>query len=145
MIHFPILRWGTPYQSLDLDEVVHFDTGEPIARVSQANPGLVSRDMRKAGRAREVLREIPSAELMAMVKKGAELFSTAELPLGDGTQTPDEFVRHQSATTGLPEHMCRMNMEKLRFVLDHLDEILISLTRRLDPDILSRGMAKRTG
>ena len=137
MIQFPILRWGTPYESLDVDEVVHFDTGEPIARVSQANPGLVSRDMRKAERAREVLREIPSAELMAMVKKGAELFSTAELPLGDGTQTPDEFVRHQSATTGLPEHMCRMNMEKLRFVLDHLDEILISLTRRLDPDILS--------
>ena len=145
MIHFPILRWGTPYQSLDLDEVVHFDTGEPIAKVSQANPGLVSRDMRKAGRAREVLREIPGAELMAMVKKGAELFSTAELPLGDGTQTPDEFVRHQSATTGLPEHMCRMNMEKLRFVLDHLDEILISLTRRLDPDILSRGYGEEDG
>ena len=145
MIQFPILRWGTPYESLDVDEVVHFDTGEPIARVSQANPGLVSRDMRKAGRAREVLREIPSAELMAMVKKGAELFSTAELPLGDGTQTPDEFVRHQSATTGLPEHMCRMNMEKLRFVLDHLDEILISLTRGLDPDILSRGYGEENG
>jgi acyl-CoA reductase-like NAD-dependent aldehyde dehydrogenase len=82
---------------------------------------------------------------MAMVKKGAELFSTAELPLGDGTQTPDEFVRHQSATTGLPEHMCRMNMEKLRFVLDHLDEILISLTRGLDPDILSRGYGEENG
>ena len=123
----------------------HFDTGEPLAEVSQANPGLVARDMRKASRAREVLREIPTSELMAMVKKGAELFSTAELPLGDGTQTPDEFVRHQSATTGLPEHMCRMNMEKLRFVLDHLDEILRSLTRRLDPDILSRGFGEEDG
>ena len=145
MIHFPILRWGNPYKSLELDQVVHFDTGEPVAEVSQANPGLVARDMRKAARAREVLREVPSAELLAMVKKGAELFSSAELPLGDGTQTPDEFVRQQSATTGLPEHMCRMNMDKLRYVLEHLDEILASLTRRLDPEILSRGYGEEDG
>ena len=36
-------------------------------------------------------------------------------------------------------------MKKLRFVLDHLDEILISLTRRLDPDILSRGYGEEDG
>ena len=139
MIHFPILRWGSPYKSLELSQVVHFDTGEPVAEVSQANPGLVGRDMRKAGRAREVLRDIPVPDLIAMVKKAGELFSSAELPLGEGTQTPEEFVRQQSATTGLSEQMCRMNMEKLRFVLDHMDEILVSLTRRLDPSILSEG------
>ena len=145
MIHFPVLRWGSPYKSLELDKVVHFDTGEPVAEVSQTNPGLVSRDMRKASRAREVLREVPAAELLAMVKKAAKLFATAELPLGDGSQTPEEFVRQQSATTGLPEHMCRMNMEKLEYVLDHLDEILLSLTRRLDPTILSRGYGEEDG
>ena len=145
MIHFPILRWGSPYKSLELTPVVRFDTGEPVAEVSQANPGLVARDMRRAGRAREVLRSVPIPELVSMVKKAAELFSSAELPLGDVTQTPEEFVRQQSATTGLPEHMCRMNMEKLRFVLDHLDEVLISLTRRLDPDILSRGYGEEDG
>ena len=94
--------------------MVHFDTGEPVAEVSQANPGLVGRDMRKAGRAREVLRDIPVPDLIAMVKKAGELFSSAELPLGEGTQTPEEFVRQQSATTGLSEQMCRMNMEKIR-------------------------------
>ena len=145
MIHFPILRWGSPYRSLELDQVVHFDTGEPVAEVSQANPGLVARDMRKAERAREVLRDLPIPDLVAMVKKAAELFSSAELPLGDGTQTPADFVRQQSATTGLSEQMCRMNMEKLRFVLDHLDDILVSLTRRLDPDILSRGYGEEDG
>ena len=145
MIHFPILRWGSPYRSLELDKVVHFATGEPIAEVSQANPGLVARDMRKAARAREVLREVPAAELVAMAKKAAELFSTAELPLGDGSQSPAEFVRQQSATTGLPEHMCRMNMEKLRYVLDHIDEILLSLTRGLDPGILARGYGEEGG
>ena len=145
MIHFPVLRWGKPYQSLDVDKVAHFDTGEPVAEVSQANPGLVARDLRKADRARAVLRDVPAADLLAMVKKGAELFSSAELPLGDGSQTPDDFVRQQSATTGLPEHMCRMNMAKLRYVLDHLDEILESLTRRLDPAILSRGYGEEDG
>ena len=146
MVHFPILRWGQPYTSLEVAKVEHFVTGEPVAEVSQANPGLVARDLRKgAARAREVLREIPCADLVAMVKKGAELFASAELPLGDGTQTPDDFVRQQSATTGLPEHMCRMNMEKLRYVLEHLDEILASLTRKLDWDILTRGYGEEDG
>ena len=31
MIHFPVLRWGEPYRSLEVDKVVHFDTGEPVA------------------------------------------------------------------------------------------------------------------
>ena len=145
MIHFPALRWGSPYRSLDVDKVVHFDTGEPVAEVSQANPGIVARDLRKAARARQVLRGAHPADLVHMVKKAAELFSTAELPLGDGAQTPDEFVRQQSATTGLPEHMCRMNMEKLRYVLDHIDEILASLTRRLDPGILAQGYGEENG
>ena len=38
----------------------------------------------------------------------------------------------QSATTGLPEHMCRFNMEKNHFVLNQMDKILDSLTRGLD-------------
>jgi hypothetical protein len=45
----------------------------------------------------------------------------------------------QSATTGLPEHMCRFNMEKNHFVLSQMDKILDSLTRGLDLDILSKG------
>ena len=77
MIHFPALRWGTPYRSLEIDKVVHFDTGEPVAEVSQANPGIVARDLRKAARARQVLRDVHPADLVQMVKRGAELFSTA--------------------------------------------------------------------
>ncbi len=47
MLNIPILRWGKPYESLEVDEVIHFRTGEPIARVSQANGGIIQRDMRK--------------------------------------------------------------------------------------------------
>jgi len=145
LIHFPVLRWGKSYESLETDEVVHFATGEPIARVSQANPGIVARDLRKAQKARDALRAVPAIELLERVRKAADLFMTADLPLGDGTQSPEDFVRQQSATTGLSEHMARMNMDKLRFVLDHLDEILDSLTRGLDLEILTRGYGEENG
>src|SRR6186997_132332 len=139
MIKIPVLRWGEPYKSLEVDQVVHFDTGEVLAEVSRANGGLIQKDMRYAQRARDVLREIPIADLLQMMKKAGELYAKAELPLGDGTQTPDQFARMQSATTGLPEHMCKFNMEKNNFVLSNMDKILDSLTRGLDLNILSRG------
>src|SRR5688572_8847497 len=122
--HIPISRWGEPYKSLDLDKVVHFASGAVLAEVSRANGGLGERDMRHAGRAREVLREIPIKQLLAMVKKAGELYAKAGLPCGEGTQSPDQFARMQSATTGLPEHMCRFNMEKNQFVLSEMERIL---------------------
>ncbi len=145
MIHFPVLRWGQPYQSLDIDEVVHFESGEPLAEVSQAIGGMIQRDLRRAGRAREVLRTIPHRELIQMLERAAELFMTAELPAGDAAQTPQEFVKYQSATTGLPEHMCVKNMEKLHYVLTHLEEILRALTRGLDLEILTQGYGEEHG
>ncbi len=139
MLNIPILRWGKPYESLEVDEVVHFRTGEPIARVSQANGGLIQRDMRQAQLARERLCEIPSRDLIARVQQAADLYENGTLPVGDATQSPDEFVHQQSASTGLPIHMCRANMTKNSFVLKHMDRILDCLTRGLDLDILTRG------
>ncbi len=139
MLNIPVIRWGKPYESLETDDVVHFLTGEPIARVSQANGGLVARDMRQAQRARDLLRDFTCTELMEKVSRAADLFENETLPLGDGTQTPDEFVHHQSASTGLPEHMCRANMTKNCFVLRNMPQILDALTRGLDLDILTQG------
>ncbi|MBY0523508.1 MAG: aldehyde dehydrogenase family protein [Gemmataceae bacterium] len=139
MIHIPVLRWGEPYKSMETDKVIHFATGEVLCETSRANAALVERDMRHAKRAREVLREIPVKELLQMVKKAADLYLEAELPLGDGTQTADQFARMQSATTGLPEHMCRFNMKKNHFVLHNMEKVFDSLTRGLDLEILSRG------
>ena len=139
MLNIPILRWGEPYTSMDVDEVVHFATGEPIARVSRANGGLIQRDMRKAARAREALRAMPIDELIARVGRAGELYMSSTLPMGDGTQTPDEFVHAQSASTGLPERMCRANMKKNAFVLAGMRDILTSLTRGLSFDVLSTG------
>jgi acyl-CoA reductase-like NAD-dependent aldehyde dehydrogenase len=141
-LNLPVLRWGDPYDSLDVDEVVHFATGEPIARVGRANGGLIQRDMRKAARARDALRGILVDELIARVARAGELYMTATLPMGDGTQSPDQFVHAQSASTGLPERMCRANMKKNAFVLAEMRNILTSLTRGLDFDVLTSGFGE---
>src|SRR5882762_3918939 len=139
MVNIPILRWGQPYTSMESDSVVHFITGETLAKVSQANPGLLAKDIRKAQSARDLLREIPCRELIQMMKKAADFYRDGTLPMGDGSQSPDDFARQQSASTGLPEHMCKANMNKNHFVLSNMDKILDSLTRGLDLNILTRG------
>ena len=145
MIHLPVLRWGQPYTSMEVDDVVHFSTGESIAKVSRANGGLIGRDMRKAGRARAALREIPIDDLIDRVGKAGELYMNGTLAMGDGSQTPEEFARAQSASTGLPERMCRANMKKNAFVLAEMRRILESLTRGLSLDVLSSGHGVERG
>jgi acyl-CoA reductase-like NAD-dependent aldehyde dehydrogenase len=139
MLNLPVLRWGEPYTSMDVDEVAHFSTGEPVACVSRANGGLIQRDMRKAARARDALRAMSVDDLIARLATASDLYMQATLPMGDGTQSPGEFVRAQSATTGLPERMCRANMKKNAFVLTEMRNILISLTRGLSFDVLTSG------
>ncbi len=139
MLKIPVLRWGKPYESLETDKVTHFISGEAIAEVGQANGGLLQRDMGLAQRARDVLREFTGVQLAEMMKKAADLYANGTLAMGDGTQTPDEFARAQSASTGLPEHMCRFNMQKNHFVLSNMGKMLDALTRGLDLSILSRG------
>jgi acyl-CoA reductase-like NAD-dependent aldehyde dehydrogenase len=139
MITLPVIRWGQPYVSLEVAAVNHFATGEPIAKVCQAGGGIIKRDMRLAQQARDALLSIPCRELIAMLGKAADLYEHGTLPLGDGTQSPDDFVHQQSASTGLPEHMCRANMAKNSFVLKNMEKILDCLTRGLDLEILGRG------
>ncbi len=119
MLHLPVLRRGRPYRSVDLAQVVDFETREPLVEVSQANPGLVRRDLQEDSQQamRASLAAFSMRELVALSAKAADLFTTATLPLGEGTQTPDQYVRQLSATTGLPHVMVRRNMEKIRAAL----------------------------
>jgi acyl-CoA reductase-like NAD-dependent aldehyde dehydrogenase len=139
MLKIPVIRWGQPYESLEVADVSHFATGEPIAKVCQAGGGIIKRDMRQSHKAREALRRIPARELIAMLGKAADLYEHGTLPVGDGQQSPADFVHQQSASTGLPEHMCRANMAKNSFVLKNMEKILDCLTRGLNLELLSRG------
>jgi len=145
MLKLPVLRWGQPYESLEFDPVMHFATGEPIAQVGRANGGMIQRDMRRAQAARDALTAIDIDDLIQRVVRAGDLYMSATLPMGDGTQSPEEFVRAQSASTGLPERLCRMNMQKHAFVLTNIRDILTSLTRGLDLRVLTRGYGEERG
>ena len=41
MLHFPILRKGEPYKSVDTIRTPHHRTREMFVEISQANPGLI--------------------------------------------------------------------------------------------------------
>lgn len=144
MLNLPILCWGQSYESLESQSVVHFHTGQPLAQVSLASPGLIDQDLRQARRAGEILRAIPSRDLLQLMQRAADLFANASLPSGDGEQSPDDFIHQQSGSTGIPEHLCRANLEKNRFVMANIDRVLDALTRGLDLEILSRGCGKES-
>lgn len=143
----PILRLGQTYESLDLQEVTAVATGEPVARVSFANDGLVKSDLRRMSEARDVLREIPVADLLEITKKAGEHFLNDTLPLGsDGsTQSPDDYLMQLAATSGLPHTLIRMNMQRLGNIFGEVGTILQGLTRGLDPEVLDRGYGEQLG
>ena len=139
MIELPAIRWGEPYESLDVDEVNHFYTGEPVAKVHAVGAGIIRRDAKKARNARRALQSMSPAELIEKCKQAGQLFESATLSVGDSSQSPADFIQQQSATTGMPISMCEANVKKNAFVLKNIDQILDCLTRGLDLDILARG------
>ena len=139
MLEIPVIRWGKPYESLEVTDVQHFATGEPVAKVHQSNGGIIKRDMRHAQKARDALLEFSCEELVERLGNAGDHYESGTLAIGDGTQSPEEFAHQQSSTTGLPEHMCRANMGKNSFVLKNMGKILDCLTRGLPLDVLTRG------
>jgi acyl-CoA reductase-like NAD-dependent aldehyde dehydrogenase len=148
MLHLPLLRFGTPYKSLDVARVAHHRTRAPLVEISQANIGLIRRDMMRQEEARAALARIPVADLVAISKRAAEHFLHDRLPLdpfGGVDQGPDDYVEHLSATTGMPHVMVRRNMLKIHGVLSQVDEVLAGLTRGLDLAVLDEGIGKASG
>jgi acyl-CoA reductase-like NAD-dependent aldehyde dehydrogenase len=143
MVHIPIIRSGKPYQSVETVQIVHHATGQPVATVSQANSGMIPRDVGKM--ADNVLEQFTIAELFAMCRKAADLFTTAELPIGEDGQTFDDYIHQLSATTGMPITYCRNNADKIRKVLDEIDSVVAGLTRGFDLTILDNGYGSHNG
>lgn len=146
MIELPILRWGRPYQSVDRVVVPHFRTREPLVAMSQANVGLIRRDLLRQAGQRTRLEAIPAADLVAAAHRAAESFLHDTLPLGEGNgQTPQDYVEQVSATTGMPWASVRRNMAKVHGVLSRVEEVLAGLTRGLDLSLLDSGVGVAGG
>jgi len=143
MLHIPILRHGKPYESVDKTTIVHHATGEPVAQVSQANSGLISRDIHRMDY--DVLEQFKVRELIAMCKKAAEIFISGTVPIGDTKQDFEGYVNTLSSTTGMPLTYCRTNAKKIHRTLDEVDVILAGLTRGFDLSILDKGFGDDEG
>ncbi|MFM7251439.1 MAG: aldehyde dehydrogenase family protein [Planctomycetaceae bacterium] len=141
-MHLPALRFGKPYESIERTKLVHFLTGEPVAEVSQVGGALVGRDMQKASRARAALLALDPEEVVERLQTAGNLYAHGTLDLWGTKQSPDDFVKQQSATTGLPESLCRANMHKNLFVLSNMDRMLDALSRGLPPEVFWRGFGR---
>jgi acyl-CoA reductase-like NAD-dependent aldehyde dehydrogenase len=145
MIHVPLLRRGRPYTSLDVAHAPHHATGRPFAAISQANVGLIRRDLLAQHEMRAALSDLPTARLLEMTREAAAIFLNDTLPLGDERQRPDDYVEQLSATTGMPYVMVRRNMQRVASVMENVGAILTGLTRGLDPGVLDRGFGQVNG
>ena len=145
MVHIPLIRRGVPYRSIDVARIAHHATGAPFAEVSQANVGLIRRDLLAQDAMRASLTQFTVAQLIEMTKQAAKYFQYETLPVGDTQQTPDDYVLQLSATTGMPHIMVRRNMQRIVSVMENLPDILRGLTRGLDLEILDLGFGEVNG
>jgi acyl-CoA reductase-like NAD-dependent aldehyde dehydrogenase len=147
MIHIPILRHGVPYKSLDVIRVPHHRTRETFVEMSQVNGGIIRRDLRDETQeqARAALASIPFERLLEICSRAADHFLNDTLPLGDAAQTPEDYVRQLTATTGMPHALVRRNMTKIAGVMTEMRTVLRGLTRGLDLSVLDAGYGEHEG
>ncbi len=145
MIHIPILRQGEPYKSLDVARVLHHQTRELFVDVSQANSGLIRRDLRDQKTGREKLAAFSTADLIEICRGAANHFLNDSLPLGDDAQSPADYLHQVSATTGIPHVLVRKNMAKIHGALAEAGNVLNGLTRNIAWEILDRGFGEIEG
>jgi hypothetical protein len=145
--HIPILRHGSDYESLSQTELKRLGDETVVARVSQANAGMVRRDARKAADAARALRAVSCGDLIDIARRAGELFLNGDLPIGvgDAGQSPDDYVRSLAGTTGLPHALVRANMKKIHKVMTEIGGVIDGLTRGLDTAVLDRGWGEQAG
>jgi len=145
MLHIPLLRAGQIYHSLSKVELPHSQTQEPMAIVSQANPGLIARDFMSMSKNQRTLDSFSVHDLIRICQRAGQYFIYDDLPIGDQSQSPSGYIDQLSASTGVPKTLCGKNMNKIFTVLDQMEDVLGGLTRGLDLAILDRGSGQQHG
>jgi acyl-CoA reductase-like NAD-dependent aldehyde dehydrogenase len=139
-MNLPILRLGREYTSHDQ---VELDLGGGQTLVTHtANPGLIRRDLLQIGTAKAALDAIPADTLAGYCEQAAELFLHADLPCGDTTQTPQQYIESLSALTRLPHTLVRMNMAKIHAAMSQVRTITAGLTRNMPLGIFDNGITR---
>ena len=145
--HLPVLRRGKPYESLDKLEVVAHAGGQPLLSVSQANAGLIRKDLARIAESRAALKKFTVDQLIEISGRAGEIFLNGQAPLGDKghAQSAADYVETLSASSGLPQVMVRRNMKKIHYALTHMGQVVRGLTRGLDYSVIDRGFGEQGG
>jgi acyl-CoA reductase-like NAD-dependent aldehyde dehydrogenase len=109
--------------------------------MSQANVGLIRRDLLRQSESRAALAALSTRELIEICGRAAGYFANDTLPIGETPQTPQDYVEQLSATTGLPYGLVRANMDKIRGVMAEMEQVLRGLTRGVPLEVLDTGYA----
>src|SRR5204863_8129794 len=94
---------------------------------------------------RAALTQFTTGQLLAMCKQAGEYYLNGTLPVGDQEQTPEDYVRQLSATTGMPHVLVRRNMKKIYGAMAEMESMIAGLTRGLDLKILDDGFGVHEG
>jgi Aldehyde dehydrogenase family len=145
--HIPVLRMGMPYQSLDIATINGVASGTPVVRISQANSGLIKKDLLAISRSSTALRRMRAKDRVAAIKRAGEIFLNDSLPVGDTgqMQSPQDYKDSLAATSGLPHTLINRNMNRLGSVFSEVGAILNGLSRGLDLDVLDFGFGEQNG
>ena len=109
----PILRAGQIYHSLSKVELPHSQTKEPMAIVSQANPGLIARDFMSMPKNQRTLDCFSVHDLIGICQRAGQYFMYDDLLIGDESQSASDYIDQLSASTGVPKTLCDKNMNKI--------------------------------
>ena len=146
--HLPALRRGRPYESLESVEVVNHRTGEPLARVSQVNAGIIRKDLARIGEARAALQKHTVAELIEICARAGEQFLTRRAAAGRGRASAERgglrahALRHErpAVRDGAAQHG-RRSITRWRI----WRTVLNGLTRGLPLEVIDTGFGVQSG
>ena len=141
MLHIPILRQGEPYRSLDVARVPHHQTRELFVEISQANSGLIRRDLRDQKTAREKLAAFSTAELIDICARAAGHF------LNDRCPSVTNRKRRRLCAPGLSNHRHAARAGPPKHGEDSRRDgrngnVLNGLTRNIDWEILDQRLRR---
>ena len=138
-MQIPILRLGEEYHSADLVEL------NDNLVTHTANPGLIRRDLLSIEKSKAALDAIPAETLADYCEAAAELFMHADLPCGDSTQGPEDYIESLSALTRLPHTLVKMNMGKIHAAMSQIRTVIGGLTRGIPLEMFDGGLATLDG
>ena len=131
----PLLRPSGPYVASDETVPLHVQSGEPLARISRANAGLIKRDAARWPSREQIFQGLDTNAMVAICGKAARIFLEDDLPwdAAGSVMSFEKYVATLSGSTGMPQALCRANAGKIAHALGAMSEILDGLTRDLPP------------